>query len=242
LIGDIVNNLLNQINRVTRDIDGQASRENWDDSRTRTELARRLFKPQFISTVEGGIPTVNRGAIAADIRNKLLIEANRSTRLFQGARVIYRYTVSGHIDEGGFLRRGQLYAADHLKLPPDWQFSLSGATLDLPAGGAAAVRALQSEGVLRPGKLGWGKALKISGSGGILGAQVSVEVDANNQAAWIGEALGIFEQIWPRHRMYLGSHYSLPQDPMTTAQQIARTAWNGTGGLPPEVREFSAAP
>ncbi len=63
-IDGIVTHLLNQIDRVTRDVDAVASECNLSDSDTRRELLQRLLKPEYIQTVQGGLPAVNRSAIA----------------------------------------------------------------------------------------------------------------------------------------------------------------------------------
>src|SRR6185437_9268023 len=64
LIDGIVQQLLNQIDGVTRAVDGEATTGGWDDNRTRQALLSRIFRPEYINTAAGGIPTVNRSPIA----------------------------------------------------------------------------------------------------------------------------------------------------------------------------------
>ncbi|HEX5416051.1 MAG TPA: hypothetical protein VFZ25_10325 [Chloroflexota bacterium] len=236
-IDALVANLLGQIDRVTRDVDAQATQNSWDDNQTRHELITRLLRPNFITTVAGGIPAVNRPAIARQIQADLIVKSNEipanARGLVDGGEVVYYYRVSNHIDAGGLLTRGELYAADHLKRPSDWTFSLQRVALRLPQGGEAAVRALAQNGPLQVASLRFTKRLSIT-DGSALGG-VAVSVNADNQFVGMSEATRIFEQFWESNPMALGSHYQVPGGPDANGRLLVQTAWAGSGGNPPPV-------
>ena len=79
-INDIVTYLNNQVDRVTRDVDAEASANNWDDNRTRLELLHRLIDPnrsEFISIAGGGLPNLSQPAVSASVEEQLLLRASQ---------------------------------------------------------------------------------------------------------------------------------------------------------------------
>lgn len=79
-LNDVVQYLNNQVDRVTRTVDTDAAAHSWDDSRTRTEVLHRLFRtdrPEFVLDACGRLPNVNQPAIAASVREQLLIQASQ---------------------------------------------------------------------------------------------------------------------------------------------------------------------
>jgi hypothetical protein len=232
----IIQPALNRVDAVTREVDSRAAANNWDDNQTRRTLLERLLRPEFIANHTGGVPAVNREAIRRQMLNDLITSANAYQPGASGVQdpgeFVYYYTVSNYIDEGGFLRRGELYASDHLKPATDWTFTLNRVALRLPQGGANATRVMS--GTLHPARMPFRKRLSIVGASSSW-HWVAVTTNAQNQFNFIGESYGIFEQIWPSHPARIGTHFSLGIPPSDTGNQILQKAWAANGGLPPDV-------
>lgn len=64
---------------------------------------------------------------------------------------------------------------------------------------------------------------------------LAVTTNAQDQFNFIGEAVGIFGQIWPANPMKLGTHFHLSASPSNTGKRILQKAWAANGGLPPDV-------
>ncbi|MCL4436019.1 MAG: DUF4157 domain-containing protein [Thaumarchaeota archaeon] len=89
-INDIVTSLNNEVDRVTREVDSNAAAEGWDDNRSRSELLKRLVKPEFVFTATGGLPNLSQPRVAASIREELLIRASQQSSSPLLSPVVYQ--------------------------------------------------------------------------------------------------------------------------------------------------------
>ncbi|MGH7491683.1 MAG: DUF4157 domain-containing protein [bacterium] len=79
-IDDTVTHINNQVDRVTQDVDAEAAIGNLDDNATRMLLLEHMVSDRrYIVETEGGLPNLNQPAVAAQIRETLLLEASQLT-------------------------------------------------------------------------------------------------------------------------------------------------------------------
>ncbi|MEZ4399180.1 MAG: DUF4157 domain-containing protein [Kofleriaceae bacterium] len=133
-LNGVVTHLNNQVDRVTRAVDAEAQAGGWDDSRTRAEILHRLFRrdrPEFVLDACGHLPNVNQPAIAASVREQLLIQASQQRnpgavwRAFNAAYFEEVYTVDAieYSDAGG------MGVFPILRPPQDWSYGRTSARL-----------------------------------------------------------------------------------------------------------------
>jgi hypothetical protein len=225
--------LLNQIARVTGDINQQAAAENWDDFQTRRELLGRLLRPQYIAVVAGGLPTVDRAAIAQSIKLDLLTRANSyGASLLHpggGGQFIYDYNVSGHYTDSG------IWPFDSQPLTPvtGWQFVRGGTQLYIPQGESGAFAVYQHLPLIQPSEMAFAKTVYIHSTGAA--GDLIIRLDQSNNVI-DATGYGVFENFAqpPSH----GPSRSAPPPPDTVgvSRSIVTQMWNATGGRPAWVR------
>jgi hypothetical protein len=208
LIKPVVDHLGTQIDRVTRDVLASLPSDGWDDNRVREAILSRLFKPEYIKTVSGGIPMADRGAVAHRIHSELLIRANRQvTDPFPGQNpgyVHYEYTVTGHTAAG-------YEYGDPLEPVENWKFALTGGELTMEEGGAGAVAELKKDPKLAPAEMPLLKVVHLtSRENGFL----VLTIDGKN-AFFRKNANVVFQGADP--------------------QKVLQSLWRDSGGLPPAI-------
>jgi hypothetical protein len=225
--------LLNQIVRVTSDINQQATAQNWDDFRTRHELLLRLLQPQYISMVSGGLPTVNRAVIAQKINNDLLTKANAyGASLLHpggGGQFIYDYNVSGHFSDSGFWP----FNSRDLTPVTSWHYTRGPTELYIPQGETAAFNTFSRIPLIQPADMPFAKTVYIH-STGAAGDLIMWLNQSNNVSD--AEGYGIFENFAQPPSRPASRSSPLPADPIGVSRTIISQMWSATGGGPPWVR------
>ncbi len=230
-IDDLRTALLNEIPRVTADVDQQSTAGGWDDFRTRRELLLRLLRPEFIQTASG-LPTVDRGAISRQIARDLTVRANAyqpTTIGSGGGRFIYDYSVNQHYAEQG------VWPFDSTSLRPvtDWQFTRGQTEVYLTEGGDAALRILKTAPLILPADMPFAKSVYIHSSG--TAGTLEIHLDAQNQITNV-RGYDVFDNFGaPPQRLASRSPPS-PADPIGAARNVIAQMWGTTGGRPPWVR------
>lgn len=88
-INEVVTYLNNQVDRVTRDVDAEATANSWEDNQTRTALLKRLVQDDYITTSQGGLPNLSQPLVASSIREELLIRASQQKVTKGVGRLVY---------------------------------------------------------------------------------------------------------------------------------------------------------
>ena len=232
MVENVRTHLLNQVVRVTNDVDAQATANNWDEFQTRRELLLRLLKPQYIATAAGGLPTVNRGAIARMAMMDLLTRANSyGPGLISagGGRFIYDYTVSRHFTESGF------WPFDSTSLRPvgDWTFARGQTSLYIPQGGNAAYEQFRREALIQPATMQFLKSVYVHSSG--TSGDLEVFLDGSNRITSVNR-YGVFEKLGEPAPRPAARSAPRRETPLGAARSVLAAMWSDTGGQPPWVR------
>jgi len=224
--------LLNNVTRVTSDIDQQATAQNWDDFTTRRELLLRLLQPEYIEMVAGGLPTVNRSAIAHNIALDLTIKANAFRPSFIGSgggRFVYDYTVAGHYAEHGF------WPFNSVTLNPtsSWRFTRGQTGLYVTQGDEAAFRLIAGEALLQPASMPFAKSVYITSTGeeGLL----EIFLNAQNNITSVN-TYGVFSNFGVPPPVPASRSVPPPPDTIGAARTLLDNVWSATGRRPPWVR------
>jgi hypothetical protein len=234
VIEEIRVRLLNKIVPVTNDVDQQATAQNWDEFRTRRELLLQLLRPEYIAVVAGGLPTVNRAAIAHTGRIQLLTEANTyGASLWHpggGGQFIYDYTVSNHSETSGFWPLD----STHLRPAASWQFTRGSTQLYIPQGESSAHSAFTRIPLIQPADMPFTKTVYIHAAGTSWDDLIIYLDGSNNITGATG--YGVFEDFAQPPSRPASRSAPPPADPVGVSRMILTQMWSATGGLPPWVR------
>jgi hypothetical protein len=208
LVKPVVNHLDAQVDRVTKDVLATLPTDGWDDNKVRSAILARLFKPEYIKTISGGIPMADRAAVSHRVHADILIRANRQVAdphpLQNPGSVHYHYTVTGHGAAG-------YEFGDPLEPIEKWKFALTGGELRMEEGGSAAVAELKKDPKLKPAEMPLIKVVHLKSSeGGFL----VLTIDDKN---------AFFQKT--------GNVGFGGADPLKVIQHL----WRDSGGLPPEI-------
>ncbi len=135
-INDIITYLNNQVDRVTRDVDTDATANNLDDNQTRLHLLGRLLdptKPEFIMIASGGLPNLSQPVVAASVEEQLLL---RASQLHGTAGITHnsygpaRFEETWRVEAFDYFQEPMSgYTYPVLKSQSDWLYNLRGASI-----------------------------------------------------------------------------------------------------------------
>jgi hypothetical protein len=208
LIKPVVDHLDARVDTVTRDVLATLPSDGWDDNKVRSAILTRLFKPEYIKTISGGLPMADRAAVAHRVHAEILIRANRQVAdpfpLQNPGYIHYHYSVTGHTPAG-------YEVPDPLEPVENWKFAFTGGELTMEQGGATAVAELKKDRTLKPAEMPLIKVVHLSSSeGGFL----VLTIDGKN-AYFRKHGNVVFQRV----------------DPLKVIEHL----WRDSRGLPPEI-------
>lgn len=246
-IDGITEYLNNQVDRVTREVYKEARQQRWDDNRARTEILRRLVRPEYIGMYSGKLPNIDTAAISAMSQQGLLVEANATQPRVggegqQGAMhnvpTIIRQRYTGYVlysyQVGNIERDEGLFHHNTMNGVAAWQQGdRSREVAMVPAADVGDVNTTMNKAQDR-----------IHGSDMHISEwpckkAISLYTDQPEHPMVVvrfSEANAVVgADGWGVVKEYLDGH-----DPIAFGQRVATWVWGGV--LPPDVKELSAPP